>query len=307
MLQFLRDRFNRAHFALACRGVLRTAPVRTDPQSRVLLLSQLQHKDVLMGLIAFKSFASRVSVGQLRIVDDGSLTRRDLALLRKHLPGVEFLDKEAVRTPACPVGGCWERLLWIAQLSREHYIVQLDSDTVTLQDLDEVVECIRQDRSFALGTWSHQEIEPMSWRQSESTRVLKTEPLPHHVQLVAEVGFQQLQEFSSLRYVRGCAGFSGFARGSVDIGFIESISRRMSQAIGNDWGQWGTEQVMSNIVVANSARPVVLSYPEYCDCNRIRPGVTAFVHFIGEYRFVGTVYEDCARGAIAQLHKPACA
>lgn len=258
-----------------------------------------------MGLVAFKSFASHVPVGHLRIVDDGSLKAGDRALLRDHLPGVEILDCEAVRTPACPVGGCWERLLWIARLSPEHYVVQLDSDTVTLQELDEVVDCIRHDRSYALGTWSRQEIEPMAWRQAESSRVLATEPLPHHVQLVAEVAFRQLQDFSCLRYVRGCAGFSGFARGSVDIGFIESISRQMGQAIGGAWQQWGTEQVMSNIVVANSAQPRVLSYPQYCDCHRISPGVTAFAHFIGECRFVGSTYRDLARAAITRLQQAA--
>lgn len=304
MLHNLRDRVNRYRFVRACAGILRAPPVRPDPRSNAMLFTQLQHKDVLMALIAFKSFASKVPVGSLRILDDGSLTASDRALLSEHLPGVVYLDLAEVRTPACPTRGCWERLLWIARLSRDHYVVQLDSDTLTMGDIDEVGACIDQGRSFAIGTWDDQEIEPMASRQADAARHMAKEAGPHHVQLIAEAHFHGLQNVESLRYVRGCAGFSGFARGSVELAFIESISRQMDAVIGKTWSQWGSEQVMSNIVVANSPDAFVLPHPKYCDCSRIRTGVTAFVHFIGSCRFSGSVYQDHSRIAIARLRKP---
>lgn len=124
---------------------------------------------------------------------------------------------------------------------------------------------------------------------------------PHHVQVIAEAHFHRLQGVETLRYVRGCAGFSGFARSSVELAFIESISRQMDAVIGKTWSQWGSEQVMSNIVIANAADAVVLPHPKYCDCSRIRSDVTAFIHFIGSCRFTGGAYQDQARAVIARL------
>lgn len=266
-----------------------------------MLFTQLQHKDVLMALIAFKSFASKAPVGSMAILDDGSLLDDDRALLREHLPGVNFLDMAEVRSPSCPTRGCWERLLWIARLTRECFVVQLDSDTVTLREIDEVAHCVERGRTFTIGTWDGQEMEPMTWRQSEAARHMAQQPGPHHVQLIAEASFHRLRDYGSLSYVRGCAGFAGFARGSVDLGFIESTSREMGAALGEAWRRWGTEQVMSNIVVANSPGAVVLPHPKYCDCSHIDPGVTSFVHFIGSCRFARGTYQNYSRDVINGL------
>ncbi len=111
-----------------------------------------------------------------------------------------------------------------------------------------------------------------------------------HVQLVAEANFDKLRDFHSLRYVRGCAGFAGFARRSFTPEFVEAISRQMHAAIGDKWAEWGSEQVMSNIVVANIAQAVVLPHPKYADCQKMKAGQTAFIHFIGSCRFNGGIY-----------------
>ncbi len=54
--------------------------------------------------------------------------------------------------------------------------------------------------------------------------------------------------------------------------------------------EWGSEQVMSNIVVANVPSAVVLPHPKYADCHKMEPGVTQFIHFIGSCRFDGGNY-----------------
>jgi hypothetical protein len=58
-----------------------------------------------------------------------------------------------------------------------------------------------------------------------------------------EANFDKLEDFRSLRYVRGCAGF---ARRSFTREFVERISLQMRAAIGDKWAEWGSEQVMSN-------------------------------------------------------------
>lgn len=290
-----RDKFNRLKFGLACRGVLSTVPVKPDPNSPIALMTQLQHKDVLLALIAFKSFVARVPVGAFFVLNDGSLTAGDMSLLQHHLAGVRFLHMQDARSEACPTGGCWERLLSISRLVQDHYVIQLDSDTLTLGDVSEISACVSNNASFVIGTWDNQEFETMESRQEQAQRIVDSSATLPHIQVTAESNFNKLADFKTLRYVRGCAGFSGFGRGSFERGFVEELSSQMSSALGERWREWGSEQVMSNIVVANTPGSWVLPHPKYCDCTKIKNGKTVFIHFIGSCRFNGGIYAGLAR------------
>ena len=301
MFYRLKDKLRRVRFALETRGILDTPPLVTRPDSMLALLTQLQHKDVQMALIAFKSFAAGVPVGTAFILSDGSLTRDDLELLRRHLPAATFLALEDYQSSQCPKGGCWERLQAIARLVKDYYVIQLDSDTVTIGDIPEIVECVKQNQSFVIGTWDNQEFETMDSRQSKAAALMEKSIGTPHIQLVAEANFNKLKRFNDLKYVRGCAGFSGFAKGSFDLDFVEEISSQMSDALGDRWREWGSEQVMSNIVVANTTGGRVLPHPKYSDCIKMRLPGTMFVHFIGSCRFNDGTYARLGKKVIAQL------
>src|SRR5438445_8599770 len=246
MLFELRDRVRRARFAGECSGVLHTAPIALDTTADVVLLSQVQHKDVLMFLLAVKSIARQIRLRAVYVLDDASLSGNDRARLRDHIPGLTLFELAEHRSAACPSGGTWERLLAISALVRDHYVIQLDSDTLTVGAIDEVRACIERQTAFALGTWDRQKVETMRERCDTARKLL---PQGHdHVQVVAEAHFDRLREFESLRYVRGCSGFAGFARGSFERSFVEAISEQMGSALGGRWAEWGSEQVMSNIV-----------------------------------------------------------
>jgi hypothetical protein len=122
-----------------------------------------------------------------------------------------------------------------------------------------------------------------------------------HIQLYAEAHFDRLQDHEQLRYVRGCAGFAGFPKGSVSKEFIENISSQMTNIIGDKWQEWGSEQVMSNIVVANMQDSIVLPHPKYSDCQKMRPPDTVFVHFIGSCRFNRGVYARLGKDLVQEL------
>src|SRR6266566_3960372 len=164
MLYELRDRVRRARFAGACRGVLHSPPIALDASAGMVILSQLQHKDVLLFLLAVKSFAGQVRPRAVYVLDDGSLSASDRALLGEHIPGLTLLERAEFRSAACPSGGTWERLLAISSLVRDHYVIQLDSDTLTVGSIDEVRDCIEFQTAFALGTWDNQKIETMRER-----------------------------------------------------------------------------------------------------------------------------------------------
>ena len=295
----LRDRLRRARFGAHCGAILRSRPVALEASARVVLVSQVQHKDVLLFLLAVKSFARRIAVRAVHALDDGSLSGADRATLGEHVPGLFLHELAEFRSAACPAGGTWERLLAIAALVRDHYVIQLDSDTLTIGPIDEVRDCVARQTAFALGTWDRQKMETMRERW-ETARKL-TGRGAEHVQVVAESHFDKLRGFESMRYVRGCSGFAGFAPRSFERGFVETVSTQMRGALGDKWSEWGSEQVMSNIVVANIADAIVLPHPKYADCHKMKPGVTEFVHFIGSCRFDGGNYGRLGAQVIATL------
>jgi hypothetical protein len=285
----LKSQLGRELFDRECRAILTVPPARTLASSKTLVVSQLQHKDVLMYLVAIKSFASRVPIGEVLILNDGSLDGQDKQVLLTHVPGVHISPIEAYRSPHCPSGGTWERLLAIAQHSAQQYVIQLDADTVAVGDLPEVVAAAADGVSFALGTWDGQQVETLAQRANDARRL--NVAVHDHVQVAAEKVFDQVPGFDQLRYVRGCSGFAGFAPGSVTPQFIESFSGHMTSLLGERWTEWGSEQVMSNVAVANSPRITVLPHPRYCDCNHIDER-SAFIHFIGDCRFRGSAYRE---------------
>src|SRR5256885_13077717 len=114
MLYELKDRMRRARFAAECGGVLRTTPVALDPAAELVLLSQVQHKDVLMFLLAVKSIARQIKPRAVYVLDDSSLSGDDHARLREHIPGLTLFDLAEDRSTSCPSGGTWERLLAIS-------------------------------------------------------------------------------------------------------------------------------------------------------------------------------------------------
>jgi hypothetical protein len=182
----------------------------------------------------------------------------------------------------------------IASLSAEAYVIQLDADTLTLASLPEVVDAVRDRRSFTIGTWDGQTLEAAEERSREAKAVLERGTT--HVQVQAEAAFERLAEVTTLRYARGCSGFAGFAPGPGKLDLMAGLSAQLERFLGPVWRQWGSEQVMSNLVVANQPEALVLPHPTYCDCSRIRAGKTRFVHFIGSCRFVSNRYANMIRG-----------
>lgn len=299
MFYSLKDRFRRLNFDYRVRKILHTPPARIVADSPAVILTQLQHKDVRMFLLACKSFMAQVPIAHVHILSDGTLTSEDMACLAQHIPQVSFLQLADVRSPKCPQGACWERLLSIAQLVQQHYVVQLDGDTLALGDISEVAEHIAAARSFTLGTWDDQQIESMETRCSAAKAAL-TAARPH-VQLLAEANFDKFSEYATLRYAKGCAGFAGFARGSFTRERVEALSQEMEAAIGQRWHEWGSEQVMSNIIVSNTPGAAVLPHPKYSSCENLDNYQPAFIHFIGYCRFNKGAYARLGQEMIRRL------
>ena len=295
-----RRALGRAWFDFNCRALLSTPPVYSS-DDKLTLVSMLCHGEVVMYLLAVKSFCGQLGRNpEVVILDDGTLTKSDNATLRAHIPAARIVPITEVTPDHCPKGSCWERLLLISDLVKNTYVVQLDSDTLTANSIAEVAQCIDANRCFTLlGDGSHPEIEPMVNACARSKMNLS--PM---VQAVCERSFDQLPESTSLKYVRGNAGFTGFAKGAIDREKIVWYSDLMRRIAREKWDEWGSEQVTSNLLIANSAAAQVLEFPKYLSYwahADVPYDDASFIHFIGPHRFSNGFYVKSAGKIIATL------
>ena len=297
MFYDLTNKFNFTWFNMNTKSILETPVVKCDAHSHIISVSQVCHRDIFAYFLAIKSFARFVSLIKVYVVDDSSLTVQDKKLIHEHIERVEIVNIRDIETGRCPIGGTWERLLFISDCNEENYVIQLDCDTLTLNQIPEVISCVRENQSFTLGTWKEQEIELMK-ETCANVKSSKSE----HVQVLAERNFDKLPDYDQLNYVRGCSGFAGFARQSFSRSKAEEFSQQMEAIIGQRWSDWGSEQVTSNFIIANSIPSMVLPYPKYAG---FRPDrnlkESAFLHFSGTYRFKNGVYRKIAKDIIKSL------
>jgi hypothetical protein len=261
----------------------------------------LCHGEVRMYLLAINSFVRQLGRSpQVVVLNDGSLTDSDVSLLNKQIPSLRLFHISTVDTAPSPKGGCWERLMLIGDLVQNSYIVQLDSDTLTLGPIPEVIDCIERNQSFTLlGDRSYPHIESML----DACTRLKSNVQPQ-VQSICERSFDLLPESRDLKYLRGNAGFVGFGKGSINPERIQWFSGLMRRLAHNQWNEWGSEQLTSNLLIANSDNPLPLPSPRYVSYWAhldIRYEDAAFIHFIGPHRYANGFYVRGAKRALKLL------
>jgi hypothetical protein len=298
MFTRLRRRAAVALFDWQCRGILGTPPLRLRP-APLIVVTMLRTEHVRMYLLAIKSFYRHLPGGRVLVLDDGSLTAADTALLGEHLPGVEIERLDAVDTGPCPRGGCWERLLRILDLSVSAYVVQLDSDILATGPIPAVTAAIAGNTCFTLNSGEGMGIEPLE-QAAARVAAYSTE----HLQMAAERRLPELPADLPRRYVRGSAGFAGFARGALARPAAEAFSTAMQAMLGPRWTEWGSEQITSNYLIANAPGGLLLPWPRYaCFEPSVDPAQADLLHFVGAWRFDRGVYAAKARRVITDLRR----
>jgi hypothetical protein len=262
------------------------------------VLSMVQHRDVLPYLVALKTFCAEVPARRTVVVCDPSITPEDRALLVAHVPGLQLHAADLFADPRLPRGGTWERLQAIAAYASEDYVIQLDADTLTLAPLAEVRTCIAEARGFVLGETPNQQVERFETSSKRAWPWTQSAPGQAHIQAVVEADLADAGLPEDEHYVRGCSGFTGFPATRDLREKMLGFATLMRQRHGARWSEWGTEQITSNYLVANTQRPLVLPFPRYGTPDALAAD-TAFLHFIGYLRFVDRRYERMSRSAIA--------
>ena len=284
----------------AIGGVLNTPPI--VPQNDGLVLFSMIGTAVLLPyLVAVKSLWAQLGRGRVVILDDGTLTVQDRAVLAHHCGDPEIIPIADVDTGHFPQKGCWERFLSILDRRGDDYIIQLDSDTVTLGPVPEVADAIANNQSFSL--LGGEESGEVLWPLPEFVaHFYPNGRTGDHVQMRIEEQMHSIAR-PEWRYFRGCAGFAGFSSGGAGRPLAAEFLNAMTRIIGpDDVAIWGTEQVASNFQIAQEPDAVLLRYDRYRNYwgERDLPHAR-FLHFVGSHRYTHGHYAKMSQRVIAQL------
>ncbi|GAB5349812.1 hypothetical protein [Alteriqipengyuania sp. 357] len=295
------ERIAQARYNKAARGILETAPI-VPREDGVILFSMMGTRVLLPYLVAIKSVHAGLGQGRVVILDDGTLTVDDRELLAHHCGDPRIISIASVDTGQCPRGGTWERLLTILDLRRGDYVIQIDSDVVACGPMPEVVQAIADGRSFTL----RGEVEAELMDAAAIARQQQVYDTSHVQGLIEQrMDRVSIPGIGDVQYVRGCSGFAGFAPCSAGRSLAEAFSAEAQRLLGNaKWAEWGSEQVTSNFVIANTPDPLLLPYDRYMNFwDEGVPPDARLVHFIGTYRYHRGTYARATRAAIARLRE----
>ena len=296
-----RSKRDATRHAEAITGILDTAPI-VPKQDGVVLFSMIGTAVLLPYLVAVKSLWGELQRGRVAILDDGTLTAQDRAILAHHCGDPEIMRIADVVLGEFPKGGTWERLITILDRRSSEYWIQIDSDTVTLGPVPEVADAIARNRSFLFLGEIEAEDGPLPLAQFHK-RFYPEGAKDNHVQSRIESQFNTIDAKRDWKYVRGCSGFAGFAAMGAGRGLASAFLTEMKAMIGeDDVTIWGTEQVTSNFVIANETTPAVLPYDRYLNYwNEDWGDEATFLHFIGTHRHDNGAYVRASIAAIERL------
>ena len=286
----------------AIAGILQTAPIRPKNDGLVIF-SMIGTAVLLPYLVAVKSLWQQLERGRIAILDDGTLTAQDRAILAQHCGDPQIISMDSIKRGPFPKGGCWERLLTILDNRSGEYWLQLDSDTVTLGPVPELERAIATNRSFTLMGGADAPEEPLELSAFAQHYYTKGEE-DGHIQTRIESRMARLAPGLGWKYLRGCAGFAGFAAGNSGRDLAAAFLSRLTDMFDEDDAAiWGTEQVASNFLIANEGSPVCLPHSRYMNYWAEEwEENCAFVHFVGAHRFDNGAYMAASLDAIERLN-----
>lgn len=293
-------------FIISSHKIRATKSIATKDSGEVIIVTQLHKKAFDMALIALKSFILRTKINALHIINDGSLSEHDISTLKQHFTNFKMVNFEDIEMGNTPRGGTWERLCYISSLCADHYVIQLDSDTITINTPFDILNNVKNNIPFIIGNgpvWDKRvQLEDVA---ADATLRSNT-----HVQTLTESKLEVLSTVGLKTYIRGCSAVTGFSKGSRMFDKIQKISQLMERELGKSkWLEWGSEQVCCSIALSLCEDTQILrwpvyqnyKFPEYINKTKIIEQQISLIHFIGSNRFSDRVYENLSKNFIKSI------
>lgn len=297
----IKNLINRKLFNYTVAKIRSTQPIKYRRCDSVSILSMVGHDSVDMYLLSIKSFLKNFGRGNVQIVNDGTLTSEDIELLKFHVPSINITHSDDIDTYDGPSYVSWKRLYRAQALSAESYVIQLDSDVITLAPVVEVDNLVRSNHGFLVGA--------NRWSQAVDVTTLH-DIVSHwdsdHVQAKAEANFHKLSFYSDgTKYLRGCAGFAGYPKNFATVDEIRSLSNEIEHYVGSSWKKWGSEQTTTMSLISKCDGSKILPWPSYQNYNFPKTNEITesmnLIHFIGTHRYSDSKYSQLASNVIAGL------
>lgn len=309
-LESLKKRLIQKTFLLFTKEIFKKPMIDSFlDESDLVILTMLQEKDVQMYMLAIYSIAKHITMRKVVIICDSSLSEKSKKLICQHIKSVDFYEAEAYQCEKLPKGGTWERLHAIATLVSQYYVIQMDADILTIKRPEEVIEYVKNNRSFILGAnapsanYTKQIIETSEIVASMARNwIAKWEKIDEEIkiQAYAEAVLEIAAPYGFSNYTRGCSGFAGFAKGSITLDKLYKISEIFNKKLGDNWLEWGSEQFASNLLLSNAEPVSVLPIERYNSADNFCEK-SVLLHFIGFVRFSNFLYLRLARACIKQI------
>lgn len=310
MFYRLRKRLNTVRFWVAARGVYDTPSTPCDPAADCTIHTMLGQADLLMYLVAIKSFLRFRPVARVAAHSDGSLRPEHEALLRKHVPGIRVIStteaNERAKKELNPFlaewrarDASWRRLIDTELWCETHRRMIIDSDILTIRRPDAVLEWIA-DKD---GT------RPLMFGATDS---LPAGPIPEGTgrRPIQNVFRERLAQFAKEAngpaefYQGGTSGYYGCRR-EISLAEIERLIRA-GLAAGVPMAEWGGEQclVVYRLSTSDPIRLNVRKYFNFAPEAMDRLNEVAVAHFYGTFRFCRGVYSRLAAEVVHDLKQP---
>lgn len=272
-------------YQISIKGIRKTRPIEYRLDNSVVIFSLINTDNVDMYLVAIKSFMYNFGYGRVEVLIDGKLTNSQIELLNFHIPHLVMSQADLVDTKGCPSYSSWKRLFKVVELSKDAYVIQLDSDTISCKPHSEVHLAVKKQQAFLTS-------EPC-WAKAVDTQFLQDivqQWKNPHVQTRAESHFDEIAFYAENRsYLRGCAGFAGYPKNFASIKKIKEFSEQIENFIGPTWKKWGSEQTTTCSLLSQTLNPISLTWPYYQNYgfpeSNEKLESMSLIHFIGSNRF----------------------
>ncbi len=283
----LRSSYVQHHNRRRFQRIVRTPAMKTHPQAPATLCTLTCHRDVLMYLVAIKSFLTFYRDVAVMVFDDGTLTRADRRLLEQHIQGIGLyalpgpddpLDRHVASDRN--VG----KLQGVLRYARTHKILLMDSDVIFLKEPTEVLRWIVEGTAVR---WYAQDLSEHHNSKGELKQAFGVSAFPPYFN----------------------AGFVGLFREDL----VKDEVRHILEVVAGLPTVKFKEQAAWCVLLGRKAI-APLSERRYVTCGfrsgtarggGVVDGQPCFLHFVsGKTHAVNSLYVSCARRVINGLGSP---